>query len=203
MFSLSGYKWVYTHKYVVERLCKNVEFYRTMDINLSIRERWHFCNINCRLLDLLDDCDKFLKEMEEFRITYGKMNDMLCNQFSFSFSCWIKRSMVSEMHKLSQLKKDIWEALREKNRKMYLILVAEDNDLQRESENDCYDYASRTIVKCENAFNIRMKDEAKTRKQEAHNHMNTIFGVLKSFNEITFDYRNDGLALVVQPNGFK
>lgn len=86
---------------------------------------------------------------------------------------------------------------------MYLILVAEDNDLQRESENDCYDYTSRTIVKCENAFNTRMKDEAKTRKQEAHKHMNTIFGVLKSFNEITFDYRNDGLALVVQPNGFK
>lgn len=107
------------------------------------------------------------------------------------------------MHKLPQLKKDIWETLREKNRKMYLILVAEDNDLQRESENDCHDYISRTIVKCENAFNIRMKDEAKTRKQEAHKHMNTIFGVLKSFNEITFDYRNDGLALVVQPNGFK
>ena len=54
------------------------------------------------------------------------------------------------MHKLPQLKKDILEALREKNRKMYLILVAEDNDLQRESENDCRDYISKTVVKCEN-----------------------------------------------------
>ena len=88
--------------------------------------------------------------MEEFRITYGKINDVLCNGFSFSFLCWIKRSMVSEMHKLPQLKKDIWEALREKNRKMYLILVAENNDLQRESEDDCLDYTSRTVIKCEN-----------------------------------------------------
>lgn len=141
--------------------------------------------------------------MEEFRITYGKINDMLCNGFSFSFLCWIKRQMTLEMHKLPQLKKDNWEVLCEKIRKMYLTLVAEDNDLQRESENDCCEYVSKTVVKCENAFNIRMKDEAKTRKQEAHKHMNTIFGVLKSFNEITFDYRNDGLALVVQPNGFK
>lgn len=86
---------------------------------------------------------------------------------------------------------------------MYLIIVAEDNDLQHENEVDCCEYVSRTVIKCENAFNIRMKDEAKKRKQEAHKHMNTIFGVLKSFNEITFDYRNDGLALVVQPNGFK
>ena len=53
------------------------------------------------------------------------------------------------MHKLPQLKKDIWEALREKNRKMYLILVAEDNDLQRESENDCREYVSKTVIKCE------------------------------------------------------
>lgn len=34
--------------------------------------------------------------------------------FSFSFLCWIKRQMASEMHKLPQLKKDIWEILREK-----------------------------------------------------------------------------------------
>lgn len=150
MFSLSGYKWVYTHKYIVERLCKNVEFYRTMDINLSIMEQWHFCNINCNLLNLLHKCDKFLKDMEEFRITYGKINDMLCREFPFSFLCWIKRPMVLEMHELSQLKKDILGALREKNRKMYLILVAENNDLQRESENDCLDYTSRTVIKCEN-----------------------------------------------------
>ena len=112
MFSLSGYKWVYTHKYIVERLCKNVEFYRTMDINLSIREQWHFCNINCRLLDLSNNYDNLLRGMEEFRIIYGKINDMLCN--GFSFLCWIKRSMVSEMHELPQLKKDILEALSEK-----------------------------------------------------------------------------------------
>lgn len=76
--TLSSYKLVYTHKYVVERLCKNVEFYRTMDIKLSIRERCHFCKINN---NLLDDCVKFLKDIEEFRITYGKINDELCNGF--------------------------------------------------------------------------------------------------------------------------
>ena len=112
--TLSGYKLVYTHKYIVERLCKNVEFYRTMDINLSIREQRHFCSINCHLLDLLDDCVKFLRCMEKFRITHGKVNDMLCREFPFSFLCWIKRQMVSEMHELPQLKKDILEALREK-----------------------------------------------------------------------------------------
>ena len=53
------------------------------------------------------------------------------------------------MHKLPQLKKDIWEALSEKNRKMYLILVAEDNDLQFEDENDCREYVSKTVIKCE------------------------------------------------------
>ena len=67
LFSLSGYKWVYTRKYIVERLCKNVEFYRTMDINFSIREQWHFCEINNNLLDLLNKCDKFLRDMEEFK----------------------------------------------------------------------------------------------------------------------------------------
>ena len=99
--------------------------------------------------------------MEEFRITYGKINDMLCNGFSFSFLCWIKRPMVSEMHELSQLKKDIWEALREKNRKMYLILVAEDNDLQRESENDCREYVSKTVIKCENDVKTQTKKRRK------------------------------------------
>lgn len=94
--------------------CKNIEFYRTMDINISIMERWHFCKINCNLLNLSNNCDKFLRDMEEFRITYGKISDMLCNGFSFSFLCWIKRPMVSEMHELPQLKKDIWEALSEK-----------------------------------------------------------------------------------------
>ena len=81
---------IYTHKYIVKRLCKNVEFYRTMDIKLSIREQWHFCKINCNLLDLLHKCDEFLKNMEEFRIIYGKINDMLCREFPFSFLCWIK-----------------------------------------------------------------------------------------------------------------
>ena len=71
-----------------------------------------FCKTNCNLLNLLHKCDEFLKNMEEFRIIYGKINDMLCN--GFSFLCWIKRSMVSEMHELPQLKKDILEALSEK-----------------------------------------------------------------------------------------
>lgn len=42
---------------------------------------------------------------------------------------------------------------------MYLILVAEDNDLQRESENDCCEYVSRTVVKC--------KNEVKTQTEKA------------------------------------
>ena len=128
-----------------------------MDINLSIMERWHFCKINCNLLNLSNNCDKFLRDIEEFRITYGKISDMLCNGFSFSFLCWIKRQMVSEIHKLPQLKKDIWEALREKNRKMYLILVAEDNDLQFEDENDCREYVSKTVIKCENDVKTQTK----------------------------------------------
>ena len=69
--------------------------------------------------------------------------------------------MTLEMHKLPQLKKDIWEALREKNRKMYLILVAEDNDLQRESENDCHDYISKTVIKCENDVKTQTKKRRK------------------------------------------
>ena len=63
------------------------------------------------------------------------------------------------MYKLPQLKKDIWEVLREKIRKMYLTLVDEDNDLQLEDKNDCLDYISRTVVKCEN--------EVKTQTEKA------------------------------------
>ena len=90
-----------------------------------------------------------------------KINDMLCREFPFSFLCWIKDKMVSEMHKLPQLKKDIWEALSEKNRKMYLILVAENNDLQRESENDCREYVSKIVVKCENDVKTQTKKRRK------------------------------------------
>lgn len=61
------------------------------------------------------------------------------------------------MHELPQLKKDIWEALREKNRKMYLILVAEDNALQFEDENDCLDYISKIAIKCENDVKTQTK----------------------------------------------
>ena len=92
------------------------------------------------------------------------------------------------MHKLPQLKKDIWEALREKNRKMYLILVAEDNDLQRESENDCRDYISKTVVKCDND----VKTQTEKRKEAITIMWNNIVGCLKSFNKITSKYHNDG-----------
>lgn len=68
-------------------------------------ERCHFCKINNNLLDLLHECDEFLKDMEEFRITYGKINDELCKGFSFWY--WIKDKMTLEMHELPQLKKDI------------------------------------------------------------------------------------------------
>ena len=44
---------------------------------------------------------------------------------------------------------------------MYLILVAEDNDLQRESENDCHDYISKTVIKCENDVKTQTKKRRK------------------------------------------
>lgn len=79
---------------------------------------------------------------------------------------------------------------------MYLILVAEDNDLQYESENDCFDYISRTIVKCEN----EVKTQTENRKKEIATLWNNISICIKSFNKITSNYHNDGLHLIIQPN---
>ena len=44
---------------------------------------------------------------------------------------------------------------------MYLILVAEDNDLQFEDENDCREYVSKTVIKCENDVKTQTKKRRK------------------------------------------